>query len=113
MGALTDKGPASVSKGQLTIKQVGAAPVHVPSAWHALVLDPDIVYPVTQVYVASLLYERVGVLTTSGITADKEGHVTIEHAGSEPLHEPSAWHVLVSAPDMVYPVSQEYVTSLL
>ena len=44
---------------------------------------------------------------------DKAGHVIIEHVGSESLHEPLARHVLVSDPDIEYPVSQAYVASLL
>ena len=54
-----------------------------------------------------------GALIESGNVVDKDGHVTNEHVGSEPLHDSSAWHVLVSDPDIEYPISQEYVTSLL
>ena len=112
-GALTDRGLAAVSKGQLTIEHIGAVPLHVPSAWHDLVLDPDIEYPVTQEYVATLEYVREGALTDNGEAAVSKGQLTMEQVGAVSLHVPSAWHVLVLDPNIEYPVSQAYAASLL
>ena len=106
-GALTDNGVATVSEGQLTMEQVGAVPLHVPSAWHVLVPDPDFEYPVEQEYVATLEYVREGALTDNGVAAVSEGQLAMEQVGTASLHVPSAWHVLVLDPDIEYPVKQE------
>ena len=52
-GALTESGLVADGAGHVTIEHVGAAPLHVPSAWHVLELDPDIEYPVAHEYVAT------------------------------------------------------------
>ena len=46
-------------------------------------------------------------LTLSGLVADRVRHVIISHFGAEPLHVPSAWHVLVSVPFISNPVAHE------
>ena len=85
----------------MTIEHVGSEPLHEPSTWHVLWLDPVIEYPVAQVYVATPLEMWVYSLTftASGLVGVKLGHVTTEHVGLEPLHFPSAWHDLVLDPD--------------
>ena len=46
-------------------------------------------------------------LTLSGSVADSVGHVIISHVGTEPLHVPLVWHVLVLVPFISYPASHE------
>jgi len=96
---LTVSGIVADSVGHVMISQVGAEPLHVPSAWHVLVLDPAIEYPVKQEYVATLEYVREGALTDNGVAALSKEQLTMEQVGTAPLHVPSAWHVLVLDPD--------------
>ena len=107
-GTTTKSGLVADNVEHVISSHVGVEPLHVPSAWHVLVLDPDIEYPVTQEYVATLEYVRDGALTDNGETAVSEGQLTMEQVGAVSLHVPSAWHVLWLDPVIEYPVAHTY-----
>ena len=71
--------------------QVGAAPLHVPSAWQVACVFPDALYPVLQEYVAVEPYVVVGALTDPFAgAAGAAPQLTRVQLGAAPLQVPLA-----------------------